>query len=71
MEDVTTILSIMMVLLIIIVGALHFVEKRLKEIRDKNPPRNIRLEEGAFDRLSLIADTLQEMDRKLAQLVRK
>ena len=71
MEDVPTILSISMVLLIMIFMALWILEKRLNAILKKDPPRNIRLEEGAFDRLSMIADTLQEMDRKLAQLVRK
>ena len=71
MEDVPTILSISMVLLIMIFMALWILEKRLNAILKKDSPRNIRLEEGAFDRLSMIADTLQEMDRKLAQLVRK
>ena len=70
MEDVPTILSISMVLLIMIFMALWILEKRLKEIRDKNPPRDIRLE-GAMNNIAMITDTLREMDRKLAQLVRK
>jgi len=70
MEDVPTILSIIMVLLLIIVMALYFIEKRLKEIRDKNPQTNIR-HEGAMNNIAMITDTLREMDRRLAQLVRK
>ena len=71
MEDVPTILSVIMILLLINVLALYFVEKRLKAIQYKDPSRNIRVEEGAITNIAMIADTLREMDRRLAQLVRK